>query len=78
MDKTIMRSLNTFVGLTWSGIQAKVDPKKHSRGPVGYLMKPHSLLVPPENSRGTPCTLISSTSPNLLPILYQVTKYSQA
>jgi len=78
MDKTIMRSLNTFVGLTWSGIQAKVDPKKHSRGPVGYLMKPHSLLVPPENSRGTPCTLISSTSPNLLPILYQVTKHSQA
>lgn len=78
MDKTIMRSLNTFVGLTWSGIQAKAYPEKHSRGPVGYLMKPHSLLVPPENSRGTPCTLISSPSPNLLPILYQVTKHSQA
>lgn len=69
MDKTIMRSLNTFVGLTWSGIHAKVHPKKHSLGTVGYLMKLPSLLVPPENSKGTPSTQISNTSPNLLPIL---------
>lgn len=76
MDKTIMRTLNIFVGLTWSGSYAKVHPEKHSPGTVGYLMKPHSLLVPPEKSKGTPCTLISNTSPNLLPILYQVTKHS--
>lgn len=69
MDKMIMRSLNTFVGLTWSGIHAKVHPKKHSLGAVGYLTKLPSLLVPPENSKGTPCTRISNTSPNLFPTL---------